>query len=335
MKKGKETLAIFLDIQKAFDKVWHNGLRYRLHELGLPARILRWLSNFLSNRQLRAKVNHCLSNPFTADAGVPQGSVLSPLLYIIFARDMVPEESRRLAVAQFADDTSMWSTWWRHNPRPELQRGLNYIHKWCMKWRLVVNPAKSQLVCFSRKRDINDRMFNRGNAPLKYGNTPIELSNSAKFLGVVFDNKLSLRDNCKAVRKRTFPMALLLRAFHGRNWSVPTQSLLLIYKTHILPVLTYGSISTISALPQWRQQLQIVQNMALRCILNQPVGICSRALHIMANIKTVDESLLYYAQRYYDKKARNSPLLEHQRAFRNYYQADNSPNWQSPITILE
>ena len=335
IKKSKDTLAIFLDIQKAFDTVWHNGLRYRLHQLGLPARIVRWLSNFLSNRQLRTKVNHCLSNPFTANAGVPQGSVLSPLLYIIFARDMVPEETRRLAVAQFADDTSMWSTWWRHNPRPELQRGLNYVHQWCMKWRLVVNPAKSQLVCFTRRRDIIHRLFNRGNTQLKYGNTPIELSNSAKFLGVEFDKTLSLHAHCKAVRKRTYPMALLLRAFHARNWSVPIQSLLLIYKTHILPVLTYGSVSTISAHPRWRQQLQIVQNTALRSMLNQPAGICSRALHIYANIKTVDESLLHFAQRYYDKKARNSPLLEHQRVFRNYYLADISPNWQSPITILE
>ena len=125
-------------------------------------------------------------------------------------------------------------------------------------------------------------------------------------------------------------------AFRGRNWSVPIQSLAAdIQNSHSPGTDLWIRFDDLSALPIWRHQLQIVQNTALRSILNQPVGICSRALHIYANMKTVDESLLYYAQRYYDKKARNSPLLEHQRAFRNYYQADNYINWQSPLTILE
>lgn len=85
LNKKEITLAIFFDIEKAFDKVWHNGLKYRLLDINLklPKLTQSIISSFLNNRQIKVKVASTISTPFTPQAGVPQGAVLSPLLFLL------------------------------------------------------------------------------------------------------------------------------------------------------------------------------------------------------------------------------------------------------------
>ena len=78
--RGEHVVAAFLDVEKAFDNVWHNGLRYKIYQLDLPTKMTRWLSDFLVGRLIQVNVNSFLSNQINPKAGVPQGSVLSPLL---------------------------------------------------------------------------------------------------------------------------------------------------------------------------------------------------------------------------------------------------------------
>ena len=80
-KRGEHVVAAFLDVGKVFDNVWHNGLRYKIFQLGLPTKMTRWLSDFLVGRLIQINVNSFLSNQINPKAGVPQGSVLSPLLF--------------------------------------------------------------------------------------------------------------------------------------------------------------------------------------------------------------------------------------------------------------
>ena len=79
--RGEHVVAAFLDVEKAFDNVWHNGLRYKIFQLGLPTKMTRWLSDFLVGQLIQVNVNSFLSNQINPKAGVPQGSVLSPLLF--------------------------------------------------------------------------------------------------------------------------------------------------------------------------------------------------------------------------------------------------------------
>ena len=84
----EQVIASFLDVGKAFGNVWHNGLTYKIFQLGLPTKVTRWLSDFLLGRVIQVKVDGFLSSKIYPKAGVPQGSALSPLLFLIYVNDM-------------------------------------------------------------------------------------------------------------------------------------------------------------------------------------------------------------------------------------------------------
>ena len=105
-RSGGRTVGLFIDAEKAFDSIWHDGLRKQLFDAKLPTKIIRWLSNFLQDRQGRVRVNTFLSEKVPLLAGVPQGSIIAPLLYIFYIRNMPTENSKELISSFYADDTS-------------------------------------------------------------------------------------------------------------------------------------------------------------------------------------------------------------------------------------
>ena len=107
--KGR-TISLFIDAEKAFDVAWHNGLRIMLKEENFPETLIRWISNWLENRKCRVKINQCLSKQVTLKAGLPQGSLLSPIFYIFLIRNMPTKATEDFISIFYADDTSYASS---------------------------------------------------------------------------------------------------------------------------------------------------------------------------------------------------------------------------------
>ena len=146
LNRGEHVVAAFLDVEKAFDNVWHNGLRYKIFQLDLPTKMIRWLSYFLVGHVIKVNVNGFLSNQINSKAGVPQGSVLSLLLFLIYVNDIpTPHHKQNSLSSQFADDTAQWA--FSLNLRfaaKFLQQDLLNLAVWCTKWRMKLNPEENQ-----------------------------------------------------------------------------------------------------------------------------------------------------------------------------------------------
>ena len=125
----------------------------------------RWLSDFLVGRLIQVNVNNFFSNQINSKAGVPQGSVLSPLLFLIYVNDLSRPHHKQNSLSQFADDTAQWA--YSRNVRIAaklLQQDLLKLALWCAKWRIKLNPVKTKVIIFSRsalsrKTELNLKLY--------------------------------------------------------------------------------------------------------------------------------------------------------------------------------
>ena len=141
--KFLEVRAVFLDISKAFDKVWHDGLIFKLKQNGVSGSLLMFFQNYLNNRKQRVVLNGSYSSYKTVESGVPQGSVLGPLLFLIYINDL--ERDVKSNIKFFADDTMLFSI--VKDPAisaNDLNHGLNTIHQWAQQWKMEFNPDPSK-----------------------------------------------------------------------------------------------------------------------------------------------------------------------------------------------
>ena len=148
-----EVRGVFLDISKALDKVWHEGLLLKLNQNGISGNLLKLLRDFLSSRKQRVVLNGQHSSWDNVNAGVPQGSILGPLLFLIYINDLSNDLSSNCKL--FADDTSLFSVVNNiHTSATTLSQDLKAITKWAFQWKMIFNPdlsKQAQEVIFSRK----------------------------------------------------------------------------------------------------------------------------------------------------------------------------------------
>ena len=148
-----EVCSIFLDISKAFDKVWREGLLYKLKSFGISGNLLKLMKHYLADRSQRVLLHGQCSNWQPIFAGVPQGSILGPLFFLIYINDL--PDGLKSNVKLFADDTSLFSVVKnKEESASDLTNDLDMISKWAYNWEMSFNsdPKKpAQEVLFSRK----------------------------------------------------------------------------------------------------------------------------------------------------------------------------------------
>ena len=299
--RGEHAVAAFLDVEKAFDNVWHNGLRYKIFQLDLPTKMTRWLSDFLVGRLIQVNVNNFFSNQINPKVGVPQGSVLSPLLFLIYVNDLPAPHHNQNSLSQFADDTAQWA--FSLNVRfaaKLLQQDLLKLAMWCAKWRIKLNPEKTKVIIFSRsilarKTELNLKL---------YGET-LKIYPQVKFLGITFDSQLKFKKHFEDILDRCNTMYHRLRLLANQTKPLHTHSnLQTMYPTNI----EYGALSTITTSDNIISKIQRLQNKFIRLALRLPKYICSKLLHDSTGLPYVKDRLLSCATKSLDRIAQN-PLV--------------------------
>ena len=251
-KPPDRTILASVDFSKAFDSVWHSALFHKLLSLKLPPCFVLWVRSFLSDRRAKVQVGGSHSRSFRIRRGVPQGSVLGPVLFILFVDDITKDLPRDAHASLYADDLAIWSSF----PDPlkafsVVQSSLAVLETWSNLWRLPLNPKKCESSFFSTlplnpkkcessffSTDPHQATFqprlNLLGFPLLFNPTP-------KFLGVTFDRTLSFGAHVQSLCSKFYPRHKALRSIATASWGPTKESLSLLYKAFVRPVLTYAS----------------------------------------------------------------------------------------------
>ena len=197
--EGVEVKSVFVGISHAFDKVWHKGLIFKVSQNGMSGNLLDILSEFLSNWKRRVVLNGQKSTWENANAGVPQGSILGSLLFLIDINYLSGDLSPKAIL--FADDTSLFNVVHDINTSAnELNNDLKKVSNWALQFKTSFSPDPSkqaQEVIFSRK------LKKVPHSPLVFNNANVSQCKSQKHLGIILDSKLTFEDHYKTILSKS------------------------------------------------------------------------------------------------------------------------------------
>lgn len=273
---------------------WHDGLTYKMINLNFPPEIIKILQSFLINRSYKVYVGKNSSTKINIPAGCPQGSCFSPILYNIFTSDFPTLFDCTSSI--FADDTAILC----HGVYAEdiissLQNALIHLEEYFKKWKILINPQKTQAIYFTRRRNpcfIPQRDLSINN------NTTIKWESEVKYLGVILDSKINFSKHVSYVINKINNVTRLMYSFLNRKSTLSPDNKLIIFKAIFMSILYYAA-------PVWNdvatchvKKLQISQNKLLKMIYNLPRHYSTQRLHFICGIEMVNDRILKLTHNY-------------------------------------
>ena len=232
LENGKNIDTIYLDFSKAFDKVDHNILIAKLRRYKINEKVIHWIKSFITGRIQFVTVNNILSEFSKIISGVPQGSVLGPLLFLIMISDIDDNVSYSI-LSSFADDTRVLKETTELLDSFKLQHDLNQIYKWTQRNNMKLNGCKFEHLCYGRNNDV--KCFS---VYLNNEHSKIETKNSVKDLGVIMTNDGKFDDHINVVVSKVNNLvSWILRTFEARD----EKTMLTLWKSLVIPHLDYCS----------------------------------------------------------------------------------------------
>lgn len=227
---GGQVDGVFLDFRKAFDTVSHSLLLFKLNTLHIDATVFKWIECYLSQRRQCVILNGKCSEYANVTSGVPQGSVLGPLLFLVYINDISAGISSSIRL--FADDCVVYKKISHHNDTIELQNDLTIIHDWCTKWKMTLNITKCVHLSFTKKKKPIQSQYHLNNVLLKQGST-------YKYLGVLLSSECSWKPQVESIiAKAGKALNFIQRNLRCSHANLKRMA----YTTCVRPLLEYGCV---------------------------------------------------------------------------------------------
>ena len=299
------TGAVLLDASFAFDTVWTTGLLYKMSQLSFSKELINILKSYLTGRTFYVTVDGVRSRICTVANGTPQGSILGPILFIIYMND-IPRPLRG-NIGLFADDTAPY---YRHKEIPtlvcHLQRALEDLLLFFRRWRLKINAQKTEPILFSRRNTAA-----LADHKIRIDGAPLDWKQQARFLGVHLDKRLNLKAHLQHVKRCARGATAIIYPLINKRSQLSTPLKVQLANAYIRPILTYAA-------PAWAgllsdsdlRELQCVQNKYLRLATGCPRRTSLTELHRLAQTPRLGDFIVDSLDKYYARTTMNeNPLI--------------------------
>ena len=318
--KKEHLVAVFFDLEKAYDTTWKYGIMNDLHEKG---RLPTFVQNFLSNREFKVGVGSTLSEAHNQEQGVPQGGILSVTLFSLKINNIVKCLNPGVDCSLYVDDFLICYRSKNMNTiERQLQLNLNKIQKWSTENGFKFSKSKTVCMHFCHLRKAHDDPI------LTLDGTPIPVVEENKFLGVIFDRKLSFIPHIKQLKAKCQKALNLLRVVAHTDWGADRKVLLNLYRTIIRSKLDYGSIIYGSARKSYLEMLDPIHHQGLRLALGAFRTSPSESLLAEANEPSLYNRRLKLSMQYALKLKSNPSNPTYETVFEPQYKTlfENKPN---------
>ena len=254
-----QTIAVFFDLEKAYDTTWRAGILIQLVEWGIIGNMFSCLKDFLSERFLKVRVGSCISSPYIQEEGIPQGSVLSPTLFNIAINGLLEQVPVGVHGLAFADDYAViCSKSTAVEACRKIQETIDAAAAWASARGFKFSPEKTKAIrfCRLRRREEIPTLFLNGSI--------LPYEDSIKYLGIIFDQKLTFAHHINEIVCNVKLRLNILKVVSSCNWGADRTTLLRMYQALCLSKIEYGSQIYGSACKTTLAKLDVVHNMALR-----------------------------------------------------------------------
>lgn len=258
---GDYVLLVAVDINAAYDSVWQDGLVLKCLEAGLSGKLCKWIYELISFRKIKVKWRNTVSQGITINKGIPQGSVLSPVLFTFNMMDLFEAIGEGVRCICYADDIFIYANGKSfQGTLAKAQAALVRLQRWCEGNKLKVLPSKCSVINFSRKKSPQD-------FSLYLNSSKIPLVKHIKLLGIYFSYNLTFHHHFNYIKRKTFKKINGIKAVASHKWGARTTDLIKIVNSVVRSCLDYGSAITTDACQSSRQKLEPIYNEALRVAL--------------------------------------------------------------------